>query len=412
MKKLKTIYSILFALLLLIAACKQNVAQWRGTNRDGIYHEKNLLNEWPEKGPELLWTSKEIGNGYASPSVSDNKLFINGEIDGKSYLFAFSLSGKLLWKSPNGQEFMGNGYSATFPGARSAPTIIDDLVYCSSGKGRIACYETNSGIEKWAVDMVTDLDGYENEFGYSESLAVDDTKVYCFPGGTDTNMAALDRYTGKTIWTSKALGDTTSFCSPILVNLEERKILVTVSRHNLFTIDCENGGLLSSYTLDGFKYDGEHCNTPIYADGHIYYVSEEEDGKGAIKLKLSSDGKKMTEIWFNKKIRNGFGGFIKTDNNLFTTIKGNWLKSIELNSGTVSDSIKVATGSLIYADKKFICYSTNGDVSLINYDQQKLEVTSEFKIKEGTNHHFAHPVLADGIMYIRHGNALMAYKIK
>jgi len=30
----------------------------------------------------------------------------------------------------------------------------------------------------------------------------------------------------------------------------------------------------------------------------------------------------------------------------------------------------------------------------------------------GTDQHWAHPVIHEGVMYIRHGNALMAYKVK
>jgi outer membrane protein assembly factor BamB len=415
MKKLPFLAIYLFVLSCVSQPQKEeqkNISQWRGINRDGVYNETGLLNQWPENGPELLWFTEEIGSGFAEPSVLNDKIFVNGEIDSTAYLFVFDLYGKLLWKSPNGPEFMGEGYASNYPGARSTPTILDNLVYATTGHGRIACFETSGGAEKWAVEMVKDLGGWENEFGYSESVAVEDQNVYCFPGGTETNIAALDRFTGKTVWTSKALGDTTSFCSPILVDLPTRKILVTFGRNYLFAIDCKTGELLGSYKLEGFQYDGEHCNTPIYIDGYIYMVVAEENGKGAIKLAISSDGKNIKEVWTNKQIRNGFGGFVVVGNNLFTTVQANWLKSVEINSGIVEDSVKTIFGSVIFADQKFICYGMNGEVSLINYAQNKFEVAGKFKIGKGTKEHFSHPVVANGVMYIRHGKALMAYKIK
>ncbi|MDA3893106.1 MAG: PQQ-like beta-propeller repeat protein [Salinivirgaceae bacterium] len=410
MRKLPIIAFIVF--IIGSQSFAQKIAQWRGENRDGIYQETQLLKKWPDKGPELLWFVEGIGAGYAAPSITTDKVVINGELDSLSYLFAYDTNGKLLWKSPNGQEFMGNGFSGTYPGARSTPTIFDNLVYASSGRGRIACYDLANGKEKWNVDMVKDLGGYENEFGYSESLVVDDKNVYCFPGGPENNIAAIDRFTGNMVWSSKAMGDTTSFCSPILINLKERQILVTFSRHYLIGVDSKNGQLLWSYNIESFKWDGEHCNTPIYADGFIYNVSAEENGNGTVKLELSPDGKSIKEIWRNKQIANGFSGFVKVDNNLFMTIEKNWLKSIELGKGNVVDSLKIKNGSLIFADNKFICYSTNGEVKLIDYEQKKFEVVGKLKIEKGTSHHFAHPVLDSGIMYIRHGDALMAYKIK
>lgn len=35
----------------------------------------------------------------------------------------------------------------------------------------------------------------------------------------------------------------------------------------------------------------------------------------------------------------------------------------------------------------------------------------KLKIEKGSKEHFAHPVLTNGILYIRHGKALMAYKV-
>lgn len=391
---------------------KQEIAEWRGPNRSGIYNETNLLKEWPENGPELLWAYSGIGKGYAAPSVLGEQIFINGEQDSSSFLFSFDLQGNLLWKSPNGKEFMGKDFSSTYPGSRSTPTVVNNLVYTTSGMGRIACFETSTGTEKWAVDIVEDLGGTHNFFGYAESVIVDDEKVYCFPGGTKNNMAALNRLTGEVVWASEAMKDTFSYCSPILVELPTRNVMITHSRHKLFAINCANGEALGSYNLIGYEWDGEHCNSPIYDNGYIYFIGNDEKGEGALKLELSQNGESIKQVWSNKKIRNNFNGYVKVDNFLFTTIKGNWLKAINEATGVVEDSVKVATGSLIYADNKFICYGMNGKVNLINYKDKKLNVTGTFRVKQGSKQHFSHPVIANGIMYIRHGNTLLAYNVR
>ncbi len=41
-----------------------------------------------------------------------------------------------------------------------------------------------------------------------------------------------------------------------------------------------------------------------------------------------------------------------------------------------------------------------------------MELVSSFKVTRGTKAHFAHPVICNGILYIRHGKSLLAYKIK
>ena len=52
--------------------------QWRGPNRDGVSSEKGLLKSWPEGGPKLLWQSTELGQGYGSPAVVGDKLYVMG----------------------------------------------------------------------------------------------------------------------------------------------------------------------------------------------------------------------------------------------------------------------------------------------------------------------------------------------
>ena len=50
--------------------------QWRGPQRDGISQETGLLKEWPQDGPKLLWQLKDIGDGYSTPAVVGDRLFV------------------------------------------------------------------------------------------------------------------------------------------------------------------------------------------------------------------------------------------------------------------------------------------------------------------------------------------------
>jgi len=189
-------------------------------------------------------------------------------------------------------------------------------------------------------------------------------------------------------------------------------MLIYTSRHHLMVLDPGNGTLLSSYKLEGYEYDGEHCNTPVYSAGNIFFVGNDLPGQGAFKLELSSDGQEIKELWRNPDIKNNFGGLVAVDGSLFTTVKGNKLVALDPENGVLADTLRVATGSIIYADQKFIIYGNNGTVSLVKYRDGELENGGTFKVVGGTGHHFSHPVLANGVMYIRQGEALMAYRVK
>lgn len=87
---------------------KQEIVQWRGPNRDGIYPEKSLLTQWPDGGPKLLWKYDSLGFGYSSATVTSGKVYTIGTVDSISYVFTFDTAGKLLWKKPLGKDWMVN----------------------------------------------------------------------------------------------------------------------------------------------------------------------------------------------------------------------------------------------------------------------------------------------------------------
>ncbi|HCT30184.1 MAG TPA: hypothetical protein DIW31_05510 [Bacteroidales bacterium] len=398
--------SILVAIGLLSTASSfaQEILEWRGADRSGMYKESNLLKSWPANGPSLLWECQGIGNGYGSPAITKKNIFIEGEIDTVNYLFSLDLSGKILWKTKIGKEWIIN-----YPGVRTTPTVVNDLVYVSAGWGAVACVEAGTGKIKWSVDMMKDFHAKQITFGFSESVLIEDNKVYISPGSKDTNVVALDRFTGKTLWISKGLGEKTAYVSPILIKLPQRNILVTFSAHAMLGIDSKDGKLLWSHKQDS---EGDvHCNTPYYENGYIYYITG--DGNGSVKLKLAEDGSAITEVWRNKKCDNTFGAFIKVNDYIYTSgYEKRQYYAVNANTGEITDSVKFDRGSIVLADNLLYLYNERGQVGLFKPNGPKLEQISAFKLTQGTKAHYAHPVILNGIMYIRHGKSLLAFDIK
>lgn len=397
---------LLLPVLLLIVSCSRQpeIAQWRGPNRDGHYPDKNLLKQWPAGGPKLLWASDSLGDGYGSPVITKDALFITGAIDSTAYLYSFDLKGKLRWKVAYGPEWATN-----FPGSRSAPTVVDDLVYVVSGKGEMACINRKDGSKVWSVNLFTDLHGKNTIFGYSEGLIVKDQIIYCAPGGADTNMVALNRFTGKMIWKSKGVSQVSAFCSPRIIQRGKHNILLTFSELSMLGIDADDGKLLFTHKQD--TLGNVHSNAPIFDKGFLYYVAG--DGNRTVKLKLSEDGESITEVWRTKPFDNIMGGVVQLDNRLIATGHRNQeLMSIDMESGKVTQQLKIGRGATIYADGMIYLYDEKGNFHLVNPAGSGLIEVSTFKVTRGTKEHFSHPVIGNGVLYIRHGKSLMAYDIR
>ncbi len=397
------IYSVLF--LFLLSSCSQKkVWQWRGEHRDGVFDEKNLLKSWPEEGPPLLWEYEGIGNGYGSPLITSEKIYVNGEIDSTGYLFAFDLKGCLLWKTEYGKEWM-----ASFQGSRSTPTVVGNKIYTCSGMGDIRCFDASSGERIWGINMIDDLHGKYNRFGYSQSLMVDEERLYCSPGGADTNVVALDRMTGKLVWKSPAKGEISAYCSPNIIQRGKQKILLTFSEYQLLGIDPLDGKLLWSHEQDTLA--DIHANTPLYNDGNIYYTTG--CGNMTVKLKLTGDGKSISQLWQNKSLDNYMGGCVKVGSSLIGSgARKKRLFRVDCETGLTIDSLNIGTGNTIYADGMIYMYNQKGKMYLVDIQAGKMEVVSKFKIRKGTKEHFSHPVIHNGVLYIRHGVALLAFDIK
>lgn len=410
MKTKKIVLLFLAVLLCLTSVLPQVTCQWRGENRDGIYKCTNLMIQWPEKGPALLWSAENIGNGYSCPVTAGDVVIVTGEINGQGFLSVFNSNGELQWKTSYGTEYpVNNDDTATnkYSGSRSTPTVAGDLVYICTGLGKIVCINVRTGSEVWSVDMISEFNGRLHEAGYSESLVVDGDVVYCTPGGIEKNVVALNRFTGETIWTSSAMSDSVCFTSPLIINLPERKLLVIFTHRHLSGLDAATGELLWGH-YDETNYN-MHAATPVYENGFIYYISN--CGRGIVKLELSGDGKNVKEIWRNNNIRSGLHSPVKINDILYYSDARQKIRGIDINNGTVKDSLRVFRGPVAYADSKLYCYSENGTVSLIKLEGSKMELAGSFKIEKGTREHLTLPFIEKGVMYIRHGDALMAYDI-
>ena len=69
--------TILF-LLNSTALFAQEIVEFRGDDRSGLYNETGLLKQWPESGPELLLKIEGIGKGYSQPIFVDETIFRQG----------------------------------------------------------------------------------------------------------------------------------------------------------------------------------------------------------------------------------------------------------------------------------------------------------------------------------------------
>lgn len=401
MRQVLIFFVLLFSVSSLLA---QIDSQWRGDARDGKYHGEKLLKSWPAEGPALITTLEDLGFGYSSPAVTKDRIFVTGMDDGTGYLSAFDMSGKRLWKKAFGDEWEDD-----YPGSRNSPTVVGDKIYFKSSVGVVYCY-TTSGDKLWSLDMKSEFDAPEITWGLVESLLVDGDYVFCTPGSDDVSLAVLDRNTGKVVKKIEGNGQASAYCSPVIITHNGRRILLTMLAKSLIGVDMNSYELIFEHRhVTDYNI---HPNTPMYNNGYIYIVSGY--GTGGQVLKLSDDGSKVSLVWKDDQLDSQMGAAVILDGYIYGSghDNRNWY-CLDFMTGEVKYSSRELgrKGNIIYADGMFYIYSERGQVGLVKPDTKKFDVVSSFKIKNGSGQHWAHPVIRNGRLYVRHGEILNIYNI-
>jgi outer membrane protein assembly factor BamB len=411
---------LIFAIVILLA-CNvdgQVISQWRGPERTGIYKEAGLLKKWPEGGPEKLWSSDKVLKGYSSPAMGEEYIYVTGR-DGKDeFLTALDYNGKLIW-----QVKYGRAWDQSYPDTRTTPTVYKGKVYMISGQGEVVCHDAKTGKQIWYVNAHEEYSGIFNIYGPSEGPLIVDDKVFYTPAGFETTTIALDAETGKLVWKSKPIPDSAAYVSPLFVNHRGRDMIINITANWAYGMDPYDGSFIWKFDYINRETRQNNrgmiitnCNTPLYHEGKV--LLNKGYDHPTIQLSLSDDGHDVKINWSSWDFDTHMGGYVLVDGYLYgsnwiNNSKGNWVCTEWKTGKTMWEESWNNKGQVIYADGLLYLYEERrGNVALVRPDPGKMDIISSFTVEEGSGPHWAHPVIHKGILYIRHGEVLMAYNIE
>jgi outer membrane protein assembly factor BamB len=415
---MRSVYSKLFFAVSFFAASLTigygQLYEWRGPGRSGVYDESGLLKKWPSGGPVLLWETENMGDGYSSPTVTDDAIYVTGRRDSSDILIALTLAGKKKWEMVYGKAWMTN-----HTGSRCTPTFYNGNIFLISGSGDIVCIGSDGKL-RWSKNHYKLYDGKPLMFGISESPLIVDNMVIASPGGKKASIVAFNIADGKVLWEADPLGEP-QYVNPKLIEYAGKKMIVTVMGTYILAVDSKDGKVL--WKVDYPEINAatgrvmkNHATTPIYHDGNILIA----DGYNwvALKLKLSADGNSVEIVWKNRNFDPQLGGIVLLGNNIYGTTHMSkpvdmWTCVDWTTGKTLWTTRWYSKGSVISADGMLYLFEErSGHVALAKPDASKLDIISEFQITKGEGPFWAHPVINKGKLYIRHGEVLMVYQIK
>jgi outer membrane protein assembly factor BamB len=393
--------------------------QWLGPTRDGVTTEK--VSPWKDS-PKVLWRVK-VGEGHSSPVVADGKVYLHAlgkdkqSGDKKAYESVSSfdtLTGALH------HEFLDTRHEATFVnpfgnGPRATPCVSDGHTYALGATGLLTCVDNRSGKEKWQVDTLKTFDTKNLFFGVSGSPLLDGNHVLLNVGGKGASIVALDKDTGKVAW--QKLDDPASYSSGIVTG-------EGAARQAIFLTDK---GLVSLSPVDGTQFWNypfadelnESATTPVRV-GDLLIASTVKSGAVALRLETKDGKPSAKEVWKNPELTCYFSTPVPVGKDYLYMVTG---EASLFDPQATLRCVEVATGKVLWskpkvgkyhaclirtANDKLLMLQDTGEVVLLDPDPKDYRELCRAKVCGET---WAHPALADGLLYVRDNKELICLRL-
>lgn len=385
---------------------KKDWSQWRGPERTGLSEETGLLKVWPAGGPKLVWSAQILGEGYGGVAIRENQVLVQGTRKNRSVIFCLNKDdGSTHWIADLGDRLEhGRGH-----GPRGTPTIDGDKIYALTENGDLASVERSEGTVLWQRNILKDFDGKNPKWLISESPLVDDHRLIVTPGGKEASVVALEKKSGKTIWTSKELSDQASYSSCVIADVQGIRSLMTFTSEAAVGLSVKNGKLLWRYKP--VANPTANVTTPIFHQDKVFYSSAYGTGCALLQLKSRNGSIEAKEIYFNRDMMNHHGGIVLVNDYLYG-FSNSILTCMEFSTGKVMwKDRSVGKGSITYADGHLYLFSEKNIVGLAEATPKEYKEKGRFEIKDQGWPTWAHPVINDGRLYIRNQGMLYCYNL-
>ncbi len=396
--------------------------QWRGPRRNAASLETGLLRTWPEGGPRLVWQADGVGTGFSSVVVSRGLVFTMGRQEADVIVTAIHTdTGKTAWTRKIG---------TTQRAPCSTPTVDEDRLYALDPDGDLVCLNSRTGDILWQRSFLEDFQGrMMSGRGYGESPLIDGENLICSPGGPDAAIVALNKRSGAVVWKSSLpnLGprgrDGSGFSSIVAMEVAGVRQYVQLAGRGVVGIAAADGRFL--WGNNSIANDTANIPTPVVRDDLVFAANGYN--AGSVLLQIVPDplvpgspqtfqAKVIYELT-TSQFQNHHGGIVLVGDYLFGGHGNNNGLPTCLNFKTGEILWKrrgagVGSAAVIYADGHLCFRYQNGLVAWIAAAESGYQLDGTLEVPGAGGDSWAHPVIANGRLYLREQDALWVYELR
>jgi outer membrane protein assembly factor BamB len=271
-----------FILLIILAALYTSSAsmtgaedwpEFRGPSQQGEVNAKQLPEHWSAT-ENIRWRCDLPGQGWSSPVVVGDRIFITAAVpkddSGEEYELCATIIGAndgTVLKQVNLFSQDDSAPKIHKKNSHASPTPFFDgqHIYVHFGHLGTACITTDGEVV-WKND---ELD-YPPVHGNGGSpVVVDDLIIFSRDGGNISEVIALDKRTGKTVWQTPRNVQASkqfSFCTPLVLDLNGERQLVLPGSNVVQSLDPSTGKEIWRASYEGYSV----IPRPIFESGLVF----------------------------------------------------------------------------------------------------------------------------------------------
>ncbi|OHB66861.1 MAG: hypothetical protein A2V70_05150, partial [Planctomycetes bacterium RBG_13_63_9] len=283
---------VILGCVVLIGASRlsaQDWPQWRGPNRDGKATGFTAPQTWPQALTQKWKTT--VGSGDATPALVGERLYVftrQGEDEVNLCLSA--ADGSQLWQDKYAAQEV-TGAAARHPGPRSSPAVADGKVVTLGVGGVLSCLDADNGKVVWRNDPFPKT--VPMFFTAMSPIIVDGMAIAHLGGRGNGAIIAYDLATGDQKWRWDA--EAPEYASPVLLNVDGTKQIVTLSDKSIVAVGLSDGKLLWQLPFLPQRR-AYNAATPI-VDGQTVIYTGAGRGTKAVKIEKQGDRFIAKELW-------------------------------------------------------------------------------------------------------------------
>jgi len=290
------------------------------------------------------------------------------------------------------------------------PVVVDRRVYTFGAQGQLHAVNLDTGAPLWRQDTHARYEVPKGFFGAAGSPLVEDGRVIANVGGRRGGIVAFDAETGEELWTTTT--DEASYSSGVGATFDGRRVALFFTRTGLVGLDPATGDVLFEWRWRSRLGASVNAATPLVSGNRIFISSSY--GTGAALLRL--EGTTLVEEWSgDESMTNHYATAVLHDGVLYgyhgRQEYSPSLRAVDLETGTVHWSEdRFGAGSITLAAGRLVILRESGELVIAAATPERFEPLARASILRGTVR--AYPALADGRLYARNTDTLVAVDLR